>query len=108
MTIAITASGSANAVSAVNPVLTITGMADDTTLTAQQAADVGVLFTTLTAAKDLIFPTAINGKILHVVNASGYAVTIKVAGQTGIAVASAKSAILACSATDFVRVTADA
>ena len=108
MTIALATTGSANSVSAVNPVLTITGMAGDTTLTAQQAADVGILFTTLTAAKDLIFPTAITGKILHVVNASGYAVTIKVAGQTGVAVASAKAAILVCSGTDFVRVTADA
>ena len=39
--------------------------------------------------------------------ATGQTVTLKVTGQTGVAVASAKRAILICESTDIARVTAD-
>lgn len=83
----------------------------DVTLTAQQAADVGVLIATAVASagKAAIFPSAPNGKILIVrnIDADG-ALTVKITGQTGIVVAAAKSAILVSNGTDFVRLTADA
>lgn len=100
----------ANAVGNDRNMLVITGMDADVALTAQEAADVGILDTTLTAAKSVVFPTAIKGKVLIVKNTTGatHAVTVKVAGQTGIAVAATKVAMLYCDGTDFVRVTADA
>ena len=47
------------------------------------------------------------GKMYVLYNGSGQAITLKVSGQTGIAVANTKMAILVCNATDIVRVTAD-
>ena len=58
-------------------------------------------------AANLILPAATK-KMLIVANASGQAITVKQAGGTGIVVANAKIAILVGTATDFVRVTADA
>jgi hypothetical protein len=58
-------------------------------------------------AANLILPVATK-KILVVKNTSGQAITVKQTGGTGIAVANAKTAILMGTATDFVRVTADA
>jgi hypothetical protein len=84
---------------------------NDVTLTAQEAVDVGIFVPSAVAAagKALIFPSAINGKVLFVNNtdADG-ALTIKVTGQSGVAIAATKSAILYCNGTDFVRLTADA
>ena len=48
-----------------------------------------------------------SGKVFVVNNTSGQALTVKVAGQTGIAVASTKVATLSFNATDVIRVTAD-
>jgi hypothetical protein len=85
---------------------------NDVTLTAQEGIDVGILIASAvaTAGKSIIFPTAIEGKLLVVSNADADgAVTVKVgATGTGVAIAAGKSAILRCSSTDFVRVTADA
>jgi hypothetical protein len=58
------------------------------------------------AASAIATPTA--GKVLIVYNATTAAVTVKAAGQTGVAVATTKTAILRGDGTDFVRVTADA
>jgi len=86
-------------------------LTNDVTLTAQEAQDVGIFIPSAVAAagKALIFPTAITGKVLLVNNtdADG-AMTVKVTGQSGIAIAATKSAVLYCNGTDFVRVTADA
>ena len=99
-----------SAVSGVFSTLSIASTGDDTTLTAQQAADATVIDITLTAAKSIIFPSAVEGKIVIVHNktAATHAVTVKVTGQTGVAIAATKTAILRCDGTDFVRVTADA
>lgn len=99
-----------SAISSVKSTLDVPSTGDHTTLTTQQAVDAGIITITLTAAKDLIFPTAINGKILIVANLTEatHAVTVKVSGQSGIAVAAAKTAILMCNGTTFVRLTADA
>ncbi len=51
-------------------------------------------------------PTA--GKVYIVSNASGYALTFKATGQTGVTIANSKTAIVRGNGTDFVRVTADA
>lgn len=98
-----------SAINSVKNTLNIPSTGADTTLTAQQAIDAGIVTITLTAAKSLIFPTAIEGLILIVANltADTHGVTVKVAGQTGVAIAAARTAILRCSGTDFVRVTAD-
>lgn len=101
----------ANAIGNTQNILTITGMDADITLSEQEASDIGIIDVTATAAKSIIFPTAKRGKILIIVNttAATHAVTVKVgASGTGIAVAAAKTAILRCTGTDFVRVTADA
>lgn len=97
-----------SSVSSTVSVLALGAVTAKRTLTAQEAQDVGILTCTLTGAQDIEFPTAIEGKVLIVANASGAAATIKVTGQTGIAVASNKVAILRCGSADFARVTADA
>ena len=58
------------------------------------------------AVDAVALPTA--GKVYIVVNTSGQALTIKAAGQAGIAIASTKTAIVRGNGTDFVRVTDDA
>lgn len=58
------------------------------------------------AAANLILPAAVN-KLYVIVNSSGQAITVKVTGQTGIAVANAKVAVLTSNGTDIVRITAD-
>ena len=83
----------------------------DVTLTPQEAADACILEITPGAAKSIIFPAPIEGKVIFVSNlaAATHAITIKVgASGTGVAIAATKSAILRCDGTDFVRVTADA
>lgn len=99
-----------SAISATFSGLDLGSITANKTLTAQQAIDVGILEASLDAARDVVFPTAIPGKILVVKNNTGatHAVTVKVSGQTGVAVAATKTAILRCTGTDFVRVTADA
>lgn len=96
-----------SAVSATVSVLALGAVTAKKVLTTQQAIDAGIITCTLTGAQDIEFPVPIEGKVLIVVNASGDAATVKVTGATGIVVATAKTAILRCSATDFVRVTAD-
>lgn len=100
-----------SAVSSTFSVMNIGALAADKTLTAQEAQDVGIITATPSASKSVIFPKAIEGKIVVVSNGASatYTVTVKVgADGTGIAVAATKSAILRCTGTDFVRVTADA
>jgi hypothetical protein len=92
-------------------VLALGTVAADKTLTTQEAQDVGILTATPSANKSVIFPKAIEGKVLIVSNEASatHTLTVKVgADGTGVAVAAAKSAILRCTGTDFVRVTADA
>ena len=48
------------------------------------------------------------GKVYILSNATGQIVTIKAAGETGIAVANGKTAIVMGNGTDFVRVSGDA
>ena len=81
--------------------------ADKTYLSADLPATsiVSVTLTSANAAANLILPT--DNKVYIVRNNSGQTITIKVAGQTGVAVATAKTAILMSNGTDIVRVTAD-
>jgi predicted RecA/RadA family phage recombinase len=51
-------------------------------------------------------PTA--GKVYIITNTSGQILTFKATGQTGVAIASTKTAIVRGNGTDFIRVTADA
>lgn len=99
-----------SAVSSTFSTLTIALTSVDTTLTKQQAADATVIDITLGAAKAIIFPVAIPGKMVIIRNLTSatHGATVKVSGATGIAVAAAKAAVLVCTDTDFVRVTADA
>lgn len=61
------------------------------------------------AARNLVLPAALDGMEWIVFNntSGGFAVTFLVSGQTGVAVAAGKRAILYCNATDIVRVTTD-
>lgn len=52
----------------------------------------------LASAKDLIVPS--NPKLYFVYNSTVYTVTVKVTGQTGVAVTTLKRAILYCDGTD--------
>jgi hypothetical protein len=74
-------------------------------------SEMGASYITVTnasgGAANAILPVADPGRIYVVYNISGQAVTFKVTGQTGIAVATAKTAILVCNVTDIQRVTAD-
>lgn len=82
----------------------------DITLTAQEAADNTVFDITASASLNLIFPVGTaQGKVIILRNETGatYTVTPKVSGQTGVAIAAAKTAVLKCNGTDFERVTAD-
>jgi hypothetical protein len=58
-------------------------------------------------AANVVFPGAFPGKRFSVFNTSGATITFLVTGQTGVAVATAKRAILVCEDTDIARVTAD-
>lgn len=100
-----------SAISSTFSVLDLGAISDDVALDTQQAQDVGILVVKPGASKSVIFPKAIEGKILVVVNAAAatHAVTVKVGTDgTGIAVAATKTAILRCTGTDFARVSADA
>lgn len=71
--------------------------------------DAGLLSLTGTAdAAVALIATPTDGKLFIVVNACGQAATIKASGETGVAVATGKTAIVRGNGTDFVRVTADA
>lgn len=77
------------------------------TLSAAEMQDIIVTASNASGAVDAIAtPTA--GKVYIVSNATGYALTFKATGQTGVAVANNKTAIVRGNGTDFVRVTADA
>jgi len=83
------------------------GAAADWTLSAAEMKSLILTATNASGAVNAI-ATPTNGKIYVVANAAGHALTLKAAGQAGIAVANAKTAILRGNGTDFVRVTADA
>lgn len=58
-------------------------------------------------AATLNLPAPFAGSSYVVFNNTASTVTLKVAGQTGVTVASGKRALLICEATDVARVTAD-
>lgn len=93
-------------VSPVIPVLELNIGTADKTLSTQDASDVGILKVTAGASKNVIFPSAIEGKFLIVMNETPatYTVTVKVAGETGITVAADTIALLACVDGDFVSI----
>jgi len=98
-----------SAVSGVFSVYTKTS-GTDITLTAQEAADNTIFDITPSANISLIFPAGTaQGKMIIVRDEAGatYSITPKVSGQTGVAIAATKTAILKCNGTDFERVTAD-
>jgi hypothetical protein len=77
------------------------------TLSAAEMQDIIVTASNANGAVDAIAtPTA--GKIYIVANSTGQALTFKASGQTGVTIASTKTAIVRGNGTDFVRVTADA
>ncbi|KKQ88292.1 MAG: hypothetical protein UT13_C0002G0001, partial [Candidatus Pacebacteria bacterium GW2011_GWF2_38_9] len=79
----------------------------DWTLSAVEAKANVLVVTNADAAGNIVAtPTA--GKVYILVNTSGQIITMKAAGQTGVAVASTKTALLRGTGTDFARVTADA
>jgi hypothetical protein len=83
----------------------------DTTLTMTQGASATArnmyieLTGTLTAARNLIVPS--NRKLYFIFNntTGGFAVTVKVSGQTGVSVPNGTKTILVCNGTDIVLAT---
>jgi hypothetical protein len=65
------------------------------------------IVTNASGAAQAVFPGAFPGKRFSVFNNSGQTITFLVTGQTGVAVLTAKRAILVCESTDIARVTAD-
>jgi hypothetical protein len=80
--------------------------ADYTLLPAETQAS-EIIATDASAAANVIWPAAFPGHYYVVYNNSGFTVTFKVTGQTGVAVANGKRCILVCEATDIARVTPD-
>lgn len=83
----------------------------DVTLTAAQAQATRLEVTVGDAAKSIIVPTGLPGKIYVVVNGAAAAqARIKVAGGTAIVIAAAKTAIVQVNSagTEVTRLTADA
>lgn len=91
-------------------VSTISGARSDADITATQQEYAGqvveLTFSGWTAARNLILPLY-RGMRRHVVNATGYAVTVKGSSGTGVTIASARSATVYCDGTKWVRLTAD-
>lgn len=83
------------------------GAAADWTLSPSEQGASVITASNSNGAVNAVFPVAQPGKILVAYNATSYNLVVKVSGQTGITIATTKTAILRCSATDFVRVTAD-
>ena len=80
--------------------------ADWTLSAAEQKASRIIVTLADQAVNAIATPTA--GKMYIILNTSGQQLTFKATGQSGVAIASTKSAILIGNGTDFVRVTADA
>jgi hypothetical protein len=100
-----------SATSGVFSVMAVDASAGDVTLTKQEVADNTIFDVTGVKGSGaaLIFPSAPEGKIIIVRNEDAADdVTVKVTGQTGVAVGEGKTAILKSNGTDFERVTADA
>jgi len=79
--------------------------ADWTLSTAEQSTTLLTVTLASGAVNAIATPTA--GKVFVVLNTCGQALTFKAADQTGIVVASTKTAVLVGNGTDFIRVTAD-
>lgn len=80
----------------------------NTTLTDAEALYEVLTFTgTLSTGRDVVLPNW-DGEQRTVKNGADQTLTFKVSGQTGVAVATGKKAILLCNGTDYERVTADA
>ena len=63
---------------------------------------------TITAGRDRVLPNIKGMQYTVMNNGSGaFSMTFKVTGQTGVAVAKGKNAIIRCNGTDYIRVTAD-
>jgi len=66
-----------------------------------------IITTNASQAANIIWPAAFPGHSYIIYNNSGFTITFKVTGQTGVAVANGKRCILVCESTDIQRVTAD-
>lgn len=85
----------------------LTTSASPYTLAPSETLASEVITTSATAASSVVWPGAFPGHLFAVYNNSGSTVTFKVTGQTGVAVATGKHAVLVCESTDIARVTAD-
>ncbi|MFA5452904.1 MAG: hypothetical protein WC248_04985 [Candidatus Methanomethylophilaceae archaeon] len=81
---------------------------EDWTLSASEATAVLLTLSSGSGTPSIVDAITGEGALKIVRNASNVSVTLKVSGQTGVAVASGKTAILINNGTDYVRVTADA
>jgi hypothetical protein len=79
----------------------------DWELSAAEAKNLILTTTNVDTAAAIIAPATAN-KVYIVYNGSGETLTIKATGQTGVEIATLKTAIVRCNGTDYVRVTTDA
>lgn len=66
-----------------------------------------IVVTNASGAANAVWPAAYPGQIYAVFNNSGQAITFKVTGQSGVAVANGKRAFLVMGTADLARMTAD-
>lgn len=79
----------------------------DWTLSASEAKNLILTATNADAGVNVNAPNT-DGKMFVVYNGTGQTLTILVSGQSGVAIANTKTALVRCNGTDYVRVTADA
>lgn len=84
------------------------GSGNVVTLNPNQTLASEVVVTNASAAATVKWPGAFPGYSFVAYNNSGATCTFMVTGQTGVAVANGKRAVLVCEATDIARVSADA
>jgi len=80
---------------------------EDWTLSSAEAKSVLLTLASGSGTPSIIDAFSASGAVKIIRNAANVAVTCKMSGQTGVSVASGKTAILMNSGTDYIRVTAD-
>jgi hypothetical protein len=77
----------------------------DYTLSATEKLAKLLLITNASQAANVILPAETRMYVVN--NTSGFTITLKASGQTGVAVTNNKTAVIIGNGTDFIRVTAD-
>jgi hypothetical protein len=82
--------------------------ATDWRLSSTEAKSMILILSSGSGTPSIVDPYSSTGAVKIIRNAGNVAITTKMSGQTGVSVASGKTAVLMMTGTDYVRVTADA